>query len=968
MKHLFAVLFILLSITSFAQKGTVQGTIYDKSTGKIMEGVTVLVKSAETTAGNISDMDGAFSIDVASGTYALHISFMSYETLVINGVVVKPGEVTLLNDIQLNPSAEVMDEVVKKAVISRESDLAITVMKMKSPSMVDGISANKMQLTGDGNAAEAARRVTGVSVEGGKYVYIRGLGDRYSKTTLNRLDIPGLDPDFNSLQMDMFPSGMIDNIIVSKNFMAENPADFTGGIMNIETKGFPESKILSFSFSTSYNPNMHFNPNYLTYQGGKTDFLGFDDGTRALPQGAGSSNIPTPINSNSEQGVNEFVSSFNPELGASRQTSFMDMSGSFTIGNQKDLNGFRKINGSIPKLGYIFSASYKSEFRYYNDVVYGEYQKYIDPDKTEMRYATIQNGELGERNILAGLLGGLAFQTDKSKFRLMAMHLQNGQSRAGKFNIRNDGEAVGQSGYFAVSDNLEYNERSMTNLLLNGTHLISNSKWEVDWRLSPTISRSSDPDIRKTAFTYTDVDTFFSAGAGGNPTRIWRSLSEFNSSGRLDFVNNYKFKNREAKMKFGVSHNYKKRDYEILFFDIQFFGGQSWSSHDPNQVLDPENLYPNKPNSIYYQSGNNTPNPNEYSSNSNNLGVYYSNEFSVSAKLKSIIGLRSEYFVLRHTGRDQYYASGDKENGTNLENEKVLESVNLFPSLNLIYEVTSKQNLRFSYSKTVARPSFKEMSFAQILDPITNRIFNGGMFTYNNWDGNLVETKIDNLDFRWDLFLKSGQIFSVSAFYKKFKNPIELVRIPEQQTSTEYQPRNVGDGTLYGLEFEFMKDLGFVSPKLGDFNIGANVTVIYSAIDMSETEYNSRKSYEKSGENIKNTRAMAGQAPYVINSGLTYSKDKLGLDAGLYYNVKGPTLYIVGAGLFPDIYVMPFHSLNFSINKKIGKEKKTVIDFKASNLLNNKVRSYYQAYNADPQPFSSMNPGRSFSIGLGYKF
>ena len=235
------------------------------------------------------------------------------------------------------------------------------------------------------------------------------------------------------------------------------------------------------------------------------------------------------------------------------------------------------------------------------------------------------------------------------------------------------------------------------------------------------------------------------------------------------------------------------------------------------------------------------------------------------------------------------------------------------------------------------------------------------MFTYGDWDGNLIETKIDNLDLRWELFLTRGQMFSVSGFYKRFIDPIELVRIPEQQTNTEYQARNVGEGSLYGVELEVRKDLDFISDALRNFNVSGNVTIVESFISMTEGEYSSRKSYERVGETIQDTRDMAGQAPYVINAGITYgSNDESGWDAGLFYNVKGSTLSIVGIGLYPDIYVSPFHSLNFSVLKQLGNGN-TVIDFKAANLLNNRVESVFVSYEAEPQPYSIFNPGRSFS-------
>lgn len=964
MRSLFLVLFSLVSLFASAQDGIIRGTVIDGENGEPVIGATILIK--ELSTGTATDIDGQFSLDLAPGTYSLQVSYVSYQTLTIESIAVTAGEVNVLGEIKISEGALELEEVVVTAQAVRSSEVALLLVKRKSAVMMDGISSAKIQLVGDATAVEAAKRVTGVSVEGGKYVYVRGLGDRYSKTLLNGVDIPGLDPDRNTLQMDIFPTNLIDNIVVSKNFTAEMPADFTGGVLNIETKDFPEEKVLSFSFGAGFNPNMHLNPNYLTYEGGKTDFLGFDDGARALPELADQEAIPTPVSGASDKEVTDFVSSFNPELGAVRQTSPVDFSAGFSYGNQFNLK--KEGGNSDPKLGVIFSLSYKNDFKYYDQVTFAEYQRLINPDSFEMRYATIQTGELGERNVLIGALGGLAYKTMNSKVKFTAMRLQNGESRAGKFFIDNDGERVGQSGYIAASDNLEYNQRSLTNLLLNGSHVINKSRWLIDWSLSPTISTLEDPDIRKTAFTFSPVDTFFSAGAAGNPSRIWRSLNEISGIGKLDFIRNYSIRGLDAKLRFGASHTYKKRDYEILFFDIQFFGNQDWPTPDPSVVLNPENLFPNQPNSIYYQSGNNTPNPNEYSSNINNTGLYVSNEFFPLDKLKAILGVRAENYVQRHTGRDQIYANGDIINGQNLDNEVVLESLDFFPTANFIYSVTNNQNIRASYSRTIARPSFKELSFAQIIDPITNRIFNGSLFTYTDWEGQLTETRINNVDLRWELFLENGQIFSVSGFYKDFENPIELVRIPQQQTSTEFQPRNVGDGRLYGLEFEFRKDLTFLGPNWNRLNASANVTLVRSEIDMTDREFQSRKTYEKTGETITNTRQMAGQAPYVINAGLTYSHQEIGLDAGLFYNVKGPTLSIVGAGLFPDVYIQPFNSLNFSLNKKIGKEKNTTLDFKVSNILNDRMESFYTSFNAEDQIFDQFIPRRAFSLGLSHRF
>ena len=429
----------------------------------------------------------------------------------------------------------------------------------------------------------------------------------------------------------------------------------------------------------------------------------------------------------------------------------------------------------------------------------------------------------------------------------------------------------------------------------------------------------------------------------------------------MGLTKKYNLFSQPAIVKFGAGHNYKIRDYNITKMGYQFSNlDLSFDEPDASLVLQPERIYGSDQGGNIYIIPEISPS-NTYESNVNNTAVYISNEFYPFKNLKTILGVRMENYVMKHSGQD---INGSRV----LDNEIVLESMDFFPSLNLIYEVSDQQNIRAGYAKTIARPSFKELSFAQIIDPISNTIFNGGLYAVEDWDGNLKETYINNYDLRWEIFWNKGQNLSASLFYKQFDDPIELVRFSTSYTSTEYQPRNVGKGTLYGFEFEFSKNLDFITPVFKNFNLSGNLTLTRSEIDMTESEYLSRKEFEKEGENIEKIRDMAGQSPYVINSGFTYNNYEKGWAAGVFYNVKGSTLTIVGGGVFPDMYTEPFHSLNFSLNKKFGKEKRTKIDFKVSNILDQTQESYFKSYKAKNQPYSIYHPGREFSIGLSHSF
>ena len=950
---------VLIPALSYAQQGKIRGKVIDDGTGEALFGVTVVIKG--TTKGGITDFDGAFEINVEPGTYDIQASFVSYKTVTVTGVEVRPNDVTVIDQIRLAEDVAQLEEVVIKAEVINSTESALMTLKRKSVNVMDGISAAAFRKIGDTDAAEAAKRVTGVSVEGGKYIYVRGLGDRYTKTTLNGVDIPGLDPDRNSIQIDIFPTNLINNMVIMKSFVPELPADFTGGIVNIETKDFPDEKVFNVSVSGTYIPSMHFNDDYIAYPGSSTDKFGWDDGLRSLPEAARREVIPSPISGDSDTEVNNFLRSFSPVLGATNQTSPMDFSIGLTLANQVTLR-------NDYKLGYILTGTYKNSTRLFDDIFFGEYQRPIPEDEYEMVTATTLDGVMTERNVLFGGLGGVALKTNTSKYKFNIMHLQNGESRSAQTEIFDNGSAVGKSGYTGFSNNLEYNQRGLTHFLLNGMHYTDDGSWKVDWRSGVTISTLEDPDIRKTAFTISRStgDSSFVAGAAGNPNRLWRSLNEINIVGKVDFINEHELFSNGAKLKFGASYVHKERDYEILIYDMQFFGPQPEFGGNPNNVLLDENLYPN--GTIYYQSGNNTPNPNEYNSNVNNFNGYLSYEFSPISELKTIIGVRGENYVQRHTGRDAEFANTGTE-GNNLDNEKVLDAFDLFPSVNFIYALTDEQNLRLSYSRTIARPSFKELSFAQILDPVSNRIFNGGLFPYPpEWDGNLTETRIDNFDFRWEMFMDRGQMISLSAFYKAFDNPIELVRIPEAQTTNDFQPRNVGDSEIIGLEFEFRKSLDFISMSLQNYSVSGNFTYVESSLRMSNTEFRARKNAEKVGENITETRDMAGQAPYIINAGFAYNNPDIAMDAGLFYNVKGRTLIIVGNGLYPDVYSEPFHSLNFNMNKALGAERRAEINFSVSNILNDVREEFYTAFRAEDQLFQRWSPGVEIGVGFSYRF
>ena len=957
---------ILLTVLMFifnevhSQNGIIRGSVSDESTGEPLIGVTVIAEG--TTKGMLTDLDGKFNLSIDPGVYNLRFSFVSYETFTLSNVKVTAGNVTLLANLMLKSATFGLSEVTVSAEMKRNTENAVMSIKMESPNLIDGISSANFRKMGDSDAAASIKRVPGVSVEGGRYVFVRGLGDRYTKTILNGVDIPGLDPDRNTMQMDIFPTNLIDNIIVHKSFSAELPADFTGGIIDIALRDFPDEKKGNLSIGTSYNPDYHFRNDYLTYKGSKTDFLGFDDGARAIPA---TDNLPffasvigNPQGEQAER-YRDVLHSFNPEMAAFKQRSFIDYNAGATFGNQIPL---KKVT-----IGYNVGFSYKNNTEFYQDAEYGRYGLASDPNVNDLEVREFQKGNFGISSVLLSGLAGFAVKTTNSKYRLNIIHLQNGESKAGVFDYEGSDQGSVFSGY---QHNLEYSQRSLTNVLLDGKHTFKNGNWDLVWKLSPTFSKIEDPDARFVRYVEGSTDKYLINTESGFPERIWRTLSENNLAGVVHATKEFRFNGEAARLSFGGAYTYKERDFMIRKFMLNVRNVSL--TGDPDELFRPDNIWPlngtDYGSGTTYEAGFLPSNPNQFSASSNNGAGYVSAELPVFRGLRVIAGVRFEKFIQRYTGQNQL-------GSIVLNNDKVLDDIGIFPSVNLIYKLNESQNLRASYARTIARPSFRELSFAEISDPVSGRTFVGGMFRdaddnagIEYWNGALESSDIHNIDLRWELYRRDGQMLSLSGFYKYFSKPIEVVQYATQ-TGT-FQPRNVGDGQVLGVELEVRQNLGALNGALENFSFTSNISVIESGIELSLTEYFSRMENSRTGQKISRVREMAGQSPWIINSGISYSGGERpfwsGFEAGIFYNVQGKTLQYVGIADRPDIYTLPFHNLNLTAARKFGREKKMQMELRIDNLLNDKKESVFKSFNPTDQFFTKLDPGITCHLKLSY--
>jgi hypothetical protein len=936
-KFIFSIL-LLSSVSLFGQNGTIRGTIIDDATGETVPFANVFVN--ETQTGTTSDLDGAFTLKLDPGTYTVEFSFIGYSTLNVSEVLVTADEITPL-DVRMEEETAVLEEIVVTAKQIRNTEAAVLTIQKKAPQLLDGISSQTFKKIGDSNAASAIKRVTGVSVEGNKYVFVRGLGDRYTKSILNGMDVPGLDPDRNTLQLDIFPTNLIDNIIVLKSFTPDLPGDFTGGIVDIVTKDFPDEKRFNVSVGLSYNPSMHLRSNYITAAGSSTDWLGFDNGTRSLPIRS-TTVIPDPIASDRNNAfLTDVTRSFSSNLGTFRQRSRPNSSFGFSGGNQ--------INKDKATLGYNFALNYRNNTTFYDEVEFNTFRKQNLNSESpfELEEDRTQIGEQGSNNVLVSGLAGGAIKFGNHKFSLNVIAIQNGESKAGLF----EQNSFIRTSNTLIRDNAEYSERTIGNVLLSGQHSFE-SGLNIDWKLSPTYSRIEDKDARVVPFRLDDGELSIEPSEGAEPRRIWRNLEEVNYSGRVDVSKKILIGERNAKLKFGLSNTIKNRDYNIIAYRINVRGQNFLDINgEPNQILAPENIWTIGSDIGSFIVGNFEP-ANTYEATQSIFSAYAMNEHEVNDKLKAVYGVRVEKFDHSYTGQNNL---GDIV----FDDEKIIDVTDVLPSVNLIYGVTENINVRTSFNKTLARPSFKEASIGQIYDPFTDRTYIGNI--------DLEETKINNYDARVEYFMPGGQLFAVSGFFKQFSNPIEVVAFSEA-TPNQFQPRNVGDAEVIGIELEARKNLSFVNENLTAFNIGANVSFIQSRVELDKSEggeFESRLSNARPGEQIGSTRNLQGQSPYIINGFLNYRGIENGIDINLSYNVQGKRLSVVGIGRVPDVYEQPFHNLSFKASKRIGELS---LSISVSNILDSRNQKFYESFNATSQIFESFRPARNFGFSLGYNF
>ncbi len=927
---LLSVTMVLASANIFAQ-ASISGTICDDS-GMSVIGATVTVLNSDIST--VTDSDGHFNIaDLPSGTYTIVCKSPIFKEKRVGGIHLTEKANVQLDTISLTINPIMIDQVTVTARQFHNSIIAIQSLKKSSFKTLDAISSELISRRGDGTAAAAMKRVTGVSVIDGRYIYIRGLGNRYTRTTLNTAGIPGLNPNKNTIQMDIFPSRLIDNIIVYKNFSPELPGNFSGGLINITTKDFPEKEIFRASLGISYNPQVNLNPSFLTYRGSATDWLAYDNGLRNLPTAL--QHLPSYTealsNKKSADQLRSTILDLNENLVPYRTVKPLNYKVGLSYGNN--------IRFLSKDFGYLIGLHYGRNYSGYKNGSTARQSLTIPGADQLVIHRNLIDNYYSDEVLIGGLINTSIRFNDKHRLSLRLMHNRTGTSST----RYQEGLVLAISGDTYQERTLNYAARSLSTVQLQGQHQITKNT-EIKWISSFSQARLDQPDLRFINNVYNihentgDTTYFIDASEDRLPTRFYRSMQESHSDNQLNMITSIQSGNRgDITLKYGLAYVHKSRKFR----DSLFMYSEGGNAADFSDYITPNNAFSSEnPGGVYIFSG--TEDRNQYNSRMQIFSTYGMAQIPLSDRLKAMVGARIEFTRL------DFQSFVKKFDGNQVPEERLLHQYDILPAISLIYElIPDKMNLRINAASTVARPSFREISSIAMFEPIRNVIIMG--------NEDLKITNIINTDIRWEYFIGSEELLSLSAFYKHFKNPIELVIDPKSDKQLNYM--NVESGEVYGMEIELRKKLDFI-PYGKNFTLGANYTYVYSAVAIPEEELEKKRRLDPDFPAI---RPMYGQSPYIVNAFISYKNEKTELS--LSYNVQGPRLLIVSYDNTPDLYEQAFHSLNCKLSHKLSNG--WAISLGIKNILND-VREEAQIYLGRKYTYHAYRAGRTYCVGLNY--
>jgi outer membrane receptor protein involved in Fe transport len=974
---------LLYAMAADAQpSGSIRGVVYDKDFNAPLPAAQVLI--AETGEKAIGTDQGNYVLgQVPPGTYTLIFSKPGYTRQVQANVVVGAGQLTDVDAYLSGEFTEMEEFVAQDVELGGESEIGLLNLRLESPQLMDSISSDLMSQAGAGDAADALNLVAGATVQEGKFAVVRGLPDRYVNSQMNGVRLPTADADKRAVELDQFPSAVIESIQVSKTFLPDQQGDASGGAVDVRLKGIPDETVFEIGLGTSFNTQVIGRDDFLTYKGGGVNVLGFDGGSRDIPS----------------DGM------FDGAVGVSRGKSPFEFDMSLTAGHQHQLDAGIEVGG-------FASLFYERDSTFYDGGI--DDQLWVENPGDPLTPQLVQNQGAnnfktslfdvtqGSESLKWGGLGTVGLTIDEQTLTLLYMYTRVVEDTAtlaedtrGKqfFFPGHEPEDPSTPGHggdlFAApylrTETLEYTERTTQTLQLRGRHVLPFPEFgvkrgfallrpEVDWTIAFSSATLEEPDKRQFGSIWIpervvipDVLTIpashrpFKPAANftlGNLQRTFQDITENSTQYAVNVkLPLQQWSDSQGYLKLGVFNDRVRRDFNQESFSN--FNNNEVTYEAPFDELFSE-AFPTLPDARPVTDGPPFVDV-DYQGKQDITAWYFMMDLPLTSFLNIVGGIRFErtrISIINYPEPDATWLPPGASGPVTLNPEDAdvsFEQDDLLPSIGFVLTPFKPLTLRGSYTETVARQTFKELS------PIQQQEFLGGDVFIGNPE--LMMSALKNVDLRLDYTPYAGGLLSASWFYKKIKNPIEYVQ--ENAGFTFTRPVNFPEGELNGFEFELRQDLGRIWDPLQGLSIQANATIIDAEVTLPEDEI---ERFASPALMVPRTsRDMVNAPEFLYTIGLTYHLERTGTQIASFYTVRGDTL-VTGAGqstghFIPDVYAKSFGTLNLSISQQLGAHWS--LKFAAKNLTNPKIEEVYRSeFIEGDVAKTSFRKGYDFSISV----
>ncbi|MFP4598798.1 MAG: TonB-dependent receptor domain-containing protein [Persicimonas sp.] len=921
---IFAAFFLLVLLPALAHAedsgrddtGTLAGQVVSLEGGEPVEGARVFVRGLDVEAK--TDADGRFELEVPVGTWDVWVIHSQFSTASRDGVDVVADEPTDI-DFELTPTSVRLDAFTVTIPRIEGGTISLLEERRETNQVADVIGAEQFSQSGDSDAASALGRVTGLTVVDGKHVYVRGLGERYASSLLNGSMLPSPDPERRVVPLDLFPTSILESVVVQKTYSADMPGGFGGGVIGMRTRSFPSEFTLNVDLSVGGN-TMTTLQDGLTYRGGSYDWLGFDDGTRALPGRVKRAAAKSPLKKSGTFSDDGYTAEELEEIGEAmpnnysthRETVLPDIGVSADVGDTVDLLGW--------DVGYRLALGYDNahDVNRWNEVFY------LEPTQTE--FSEYDFNERTDTVTLSGMfVGGVQFdEQNKIELTSLVSRLTDDTARSYQGHFEDTGEDI-RIGW------IRWLERQLMFHQLRGEHELD---WwtgpKINWRYGYGRATRDEPDRRNYRYDWQPrLDDWVLSNRPDGNSRLYSELAD--NSHDMGLAATFPIDvwgELEAELKLGADFLYKDRVVSTrrFAFKAEPPPSEEERTQAPEELLTADNIGPDG-----YQLLETTRSTDNYSAQHTILAPYLVGTLPLTETVSLTAGARLE--KSRQEVITEPLFSDEVES-------TVLDRTDVLGSAGATWEFAEDMQLRTAVARTINRPDFRELSPSCFTSVV------GGRQTCGN--AQLDPAHITHYDARWEWYPDRGESVSVGGFVKNFSRPIEVVL--EAGTPPRESFQNTEGATNLGIEFDARKRLGILGTGMRDFYMAGNLALIWSQIDIGESEV------------LTSTqRALQGQSPYVLNMQFGYTNEDIGTTAAMLYNVYGRRIVRVGGYGMADTYEEPRHTVDMTFSQKLGEQFK--LGLKAKNLLDV----------AQPETVGSLDSrrqlqGRSVSLKLSWDY